>query len=101
MREKFKFLTKAINQMQVAMRNYRLIFSLADYWNELAKLDWWLLTADEALEMPERVSDEHDKLLTLMEIAEFSNRHEKLLAGFFAFGMLGHPHPLRPNGWIN
>jgi hypothetical protein len=96
MRIKLNFFYRAIKRWHVAVQNYRLIFSLADYWNELAKLDWWLLMADEALAMPERVSDEHNKLLTLMDIAELSKHHEMLLDGFIAFGMLGHPQPLRP-----
>lgn len=96
MRVKLNKFHQFINRWLITLKNYRLIFSLSNYWNELARLNWWLLMEDEALAMPEQVSNEYDKLLILIEIATLSKQHEKLMGEFLAFGMLGHSRPLSP-----
>ena len=78
------------------MRHYQLLLSLERYWDALAGLNWWLLMSEEASGLPARVSAEHEKLLVLVELAELSERHQELLNGFLAFGMLGKPRPQRP-----
>lgn len=80
----------------VAIRHYQLLLSLERYWDALASLDWWLLMSDEASDLPARAGAEHDKLMVLVELAELSERHQTLLDGFLAFGMLGKPRPARP-----
>ena len=82
----------------VALRNYRLLLSPEKYWDELAKLDWWLLMSEDAPAMPARMSAEHDKLMLLHELADISTQHEQLFNGFLEFGMLGRPRPIRPAG---
>ena len=80
----------------VALRNYKLLLSLGKYWDELSKLDWWLLMSEDAPAMPTRMNAEHDKLMLLTELADFSEQHEKLFNDFLAFGMLGRSRPDRP-----
>lgn len=80
----------------VALRNYKLLLSPEKYWDELAKLDWWLLMSEDAPAMPTRMNAEHDKLMLLVELADISRQHEKLLNGFLEFGMLGRSRPDRP-----
>lgn len=82
----------------VALRNYRLLLSPEKYWDELAKLDWWLLMSEDAPAMRARMSAEHDKLMLLHELADISRQHEQLFNGFLEFGMLGRPRPVRPAG---
>jgi hypothetical protein len=80
----------------VALRNYKLLLSPEKYWDELAKLDWWLLMSEDATAMPTRMSAEHDKLMIFAELADLSRQHERLLNGFLEFGMLGRSRPDRP-----
>lgn len=82
----------------VALRNYKLLLSPEKYWEELAKLDWWLLMSEDAPAMPARMSAEHDKLMLLNELADISRQHEQLFNGFLEFGMLGRSRPVRPAG---
>lgn len=80
----------------IVLRNYRLLFCLSLYWDELSKLDWWLLWSDEAFEMEARVDAEYEKYWKLYEFARFSKRHAELLDAFLGHGIHCSPRPPRP-----
>jgi hypothetical protein len=80
----------------IVLRNYRLLFSLSLYWDELSKLNWWLLWSDDAFEMEARVDAEYEKYWKLHEFARFSKRHDELLDEFLSHGIQCSPRPPRP-----
>jgi hypothetical protein len=85
-----------LKSMGIVLRNYRLLLGLPLYWDELSKLNWWLLWADEALVMEERVDAEYEKYWTLYELARFSRRHAALLDAFLGHGLQRSLRPPRP-----
>lgn len=85
-----------VRTIGILVGNYRLLFDLALYWDELSKLDWWLLWSDEAFEMESLVDSQFEKYWELSEFVRFSNRHAELLDAFLGHCMQGLPRPTRP-----